>query len=269
MERLVATICLLSIFSSVSHAIFDGKPVEPGSTIAKTSVAIHTKSVTGKHAYCTGVVLSPTLVLTAAHCVSSNDDSEILLGTLVHRKGDRDPKEGGIQIARVYQHPLYKTFKDDDIQEKTRVDIAIVRLASALPEAYKAAELQLDKASFDKKITLSGFGVQTASGGRRNLLDPNSQAENVELRTIAARIDQADNEIFKIDQHRGGVCSGDSGGGMYDPQALEQGRAVVIAINSLAGEASGPTCANVAFGLRLIAHKAWIRQTLQSLGVSF
>ena len=77
---------------------------------------------------CTGVLVAPDLVLSAAHCISPDST------TFAFRPGDGRINRVRHGLVKVYHHPMYE-LTQDRILWKLRFDLAIARLEAPVPAA--------------------------------------------------------------------------------------------------------------------------------------
>lgn len=126
--------------------------------------------------YCTGSIVGPRAVLTAAHCVATEPLASI--------------RAGGVDVEAAYLHPDYG---DAD-------DIALVVLAEAVaiaPVALRRAPMTTADVGAD--VRLVGYGVdETGATGTK--------------REGTARITAIDARTFDIEPGPAMSCGGDSGG---------------------------------------------------------
>lgn len=105
---------------------------------------------------CTGVLISPDLVITAAHCVY--DNLTVTLSSRALVGGTRmSPFDGTeLSISSIHPHPLYKTLLVDQVF----YDIAWVRLSSPAPPTAAFMKVNVNQslpvpASF---VRIAGYG---------------------------------------------------------------------------------------------------------------
>lgn len=175
---------------------------------------------------CTGTLIAPQLVLTAAHCVKDprlGSDLEVLFGS------DAAAPDARVQrVAAVHTHPDYRADGD-------AADLAILVLAEAAP----VAPVPLGSASLagaaGRSVRIVGFGQTRASGE-----PPRTK------RSGTARISEIRDAIFLIAPGPSLSCRGDSGGPLFD---VESGREVLIGVTST----GDPGCATYGRNVRVDA----------------
>lgn len=77
---------------------------------------------------CSGILVAPDLVLSAAHCIAPDST------TFAFRPGDGKINRVRHALIEVFQHPMYETMKDR-VLWRLRFDIAIARLEAPVPAA--------------------------------------------------------------------------------------------------------------------------------------
>ncbi len=230
----------LGLAVTPARAIVGGMPA--GAEMAAQTVMI----VSTRGAACTGAVLAPDLVLTAAHCVAPPADYAVAL------VGSGAPEL--LPAAKIAVHPAY-----DAEQFRTRrptPDLALVKLASPLPARFGRATLPGAGSGLPPKgaqFDIAGFGV-TADGAMRSAGS---------LRTVALpSIGTTGGIMVRLSRPEGaaGACTGDSGG-----PAFRDGR-----VDGIVGWVTGPGgtrgCGGVT-GITLVAlQRDWILPTARALG---
>ena len=182
----------------------------------------------GGHLACSGVLVAPTIVLTAAHCLPGSVDPRSLK---VYR-GDgnaSDRLDGGIAVARGARHPDYpaSVWGWSDIAylvlEEPQTDLALTPVGMSPEDADNAL-------SPGKTALVLGFGVH----------DNGTKAMGVKYSAAAPIKFRSGHEIVMGDAHGDG-CDGDSGGPAF--ARLPEGAWRLVGITS-----RGPTpCGSAAF----------------------
>jgi secreted trypsin-like serine protease len=190
-----------------------------GDTSAVVKLTIRTES--GEVGTCTGTVISPTAVLTAAHCFAFSRSASVVVTAVA----------GGVKVdipaSRVVVHPGFSVSS----QAVLFNDVAVVRTASALP--VPPLPILLSRApAVGEEAVVAGYG-QTENGG--------SAVDDVVAGRAVIRL-VTDNHV-RID-FRGGEshpCRGDSGGALFVEQ--DGGLAIVgVVSQSDPSVSSGQVC---------------------------
>jgi hypothetical protein len=188
--------------------------------------------------FCTGIVLSSHVVLTAAHCMPPGADLRIdIPGT--------SPAPTLLAVDAVMRHPGYRP---DAIRQRERsIDLALVRVVSPLPDGFEPARLAANAGTEPgQAYRLTGFGV-----GVEGEAHTSGQSRSV---TLVARQPLSSVLLWATDPaHRGaGACTGDSGA----PMVAEDGAVAALVVWS-AG-AGSRQCGDLTQALWLAPHRAWI-----------
>lgn len=187
------------IAPSSPDAIIGGELVEPGEHPAVVSVSIGSF-------LCTGTLLTPDLVLTAAHCLQGGfvEPSYVVVGV----GEDRDAPTQPLGVAAFGTHPEFCIPGEDEDCEEDIHDYAWLRLATpaaiddaALPTVVADESLHHRLVRAGASVELVGFGQD--EDGRLGL-----------KRELTSRIVafSASGEEMRIGVSNRDTCKGDSGG---------------------------------------------------------
>jgi hypothetical protein len=196
--------------------------------------------------FCTGVVLAPRVVLTAAHCLRKPSDTLVL-----YRDSANQPVT--VPIAATVRHPSYRA--DAIARRVVSIDLGLLETETALPPTFRPAALATRSPEIGELAILVGYGVvhegQPKSGGA-------PRSASLRVRAPASKI-----LLWAEDSgHAGaGACSGDSGGPIFSADASE----VLALVAWTAGE-NGRKCGALTQGPLVGPARGWIYATLARWG---
>jgi V8-like Glu-specific endopeptidase len=178
-------------------------------------------------AFCSGTLVSPTVVVTAAHCLHEDhvgafaiEGVQIFFGTTVNGPGTT------IDVAEILLHP---GFRSGDPEQDD--DVALLRLAVAAPvEPLPLAATPPEGA----ELTVVGYGR-----------DRSEVAETGVRRVGTATVEQVTDDLIVLRAGPHDTCNGDSGGAAI---------AVVDGIEALVGVHTRSDCATGMLEERVDAH---------------
>ena len=199
-----------------------------------------------KAGFCTGLVLSPRILLTAAHCLRPLRDMA------VHYR-DAAGAAVIIPVDAAVAHPLYRA---DAIKARVEsIDLALIRTARPLgPRFAGAAIADGGPPPIGSSMIVSGYGAARegdwASGGTLRSV------------TLAVREPASKVLIWAADPagRAAGACSGDSGAPVWSADG-----SAAIAIVAWAQGPHGRGCGGLTQGPLLAPLKDWIEETERAL----
>ena len=206
--------------------IIGGDDAEKGEWPSLAALVRANQSDAYKGQFCGGTLISPSWVLTAAHCLEDEtvNSVDVVLGryNLGSDEGER------IEVQELVVHPDYDSRTEDN-------DVALIRLSSPSSQTPSVVIEQddpddLTEQGVDCKIL--GWGATTGMGSYPYRLQeatvPIANQAQVALNYRMAGYDLTDN-MLAAGYMEGGIdtCSGDSGGPLFAPN--EDGTGWVVA----------------------------------------
>ena len=196
------------------------------------TVQRYTVVVAGTKGRCTGVVLAPSLVLTAAHClVAGNLRVYLSLSPAALS-----------EVTQAVPHPAYNA------AQRGSPDLAVLKLAKPLPGNFTPVFLDPRFPGEGADLIVAGYGKGADNDKRTNMV------LRTALQHIANRY-RSYLTLTGVGESTAGAAPGDSGGPVFS----YRGMYALVAI--MVGHAERYTVA-----IPIAPNYAWIRETMESLG---
>jgi hypothetical protein len=239
------------------HPVAVGRPIYHGTPdVAPAHGAVVALTYgPGTGAFCSGTLITPAVVATAAHCLWEQDPTamQVFFGSDVESGGEfRDVSEGRL-------HP---DFDPDGLDG----DLGLLRLASAAPASVTPipalpSTMPLTEAEVGAGVVFSGFGV-TEEGTSGLKLTVSGTIGLVCTGPLQCTFGGAPvgPACFAYAQGSGGPCSGDSGG----PAFIQRiGNEYLAGVTSYGDE----LCSHYGVSTMVSAYEYWIAQFVGTVGV--
>ncbi len=266
------------------QSILNGQPVDEREEYSKKVVMIvqgldFSQATPVFFGICTGVLIQPRVVLTAAHCINNGIDKlRVILGA--------NPRQEELSASMLFRpvgyriHPRYEAKnrgKKDLLALVASTDLAVIYLnrSATFEPNY---ELPIGKSFFNEEypVTVAGYGRTTDLNDTLNMTheELNGRLFKVEI-TITGK--EAEDTYFTQDQWRtSGVCKGDSGAPVFLRHPLtNQLQLLAIAVdvfkfNNDQIQDRDPLhvhsiCSGRGLYLNLNNYKNWIAKSIQEL----
>jgi hypothetical protein len=204
--------------------------------------------------FCTGALIAPKLVLTAAHCVQPGAVYKI-----VEYGADKQPQLRDAKTVAI--HPGFNM--QAMLAHRATADVALLQLEAA-PQGKSAVALGVPQVPIlpGGRFTIAGIGVtirgEGSSGGiiRAAGLVATGKPGTLQIRLVDPLTNGAREGL--------GACTGDSGGPVFEDQ--QGGPAIIGVISWSTGPNGSAGCGGLTGVTPLTLYRDWIVQTARQWG---
>ncbi len=236
-----------AVFAALLAALLPGSAVavvggaESSGPLAAATVMV----LNSRGGVCSGIVLAPDVVLTAAHCVAGREEVR------VHFKG---PDGAPVLIApkAVAMHPGYDS--GAVAGRRRSIDLALLRVPEPLPARFGAVALASGRPGKGEAVIVGGYGVSREGDARSTGTFRTAELASVEPYGPSTIL------LWAAGQAGRGACEGDSGGPVAGPGGS------VVAVTIWAAGTGRRGCGAMSQGMFVAAQRGWIDLTLSGWG---
>ncbi len=256
-SRHVVQILRLTIVPSLAATLMASPAlaIVGGGSAASDSVAHSVLTVVGSRGnFCTGALIAPDLVLTAAHCVQPGATYKVV---------DYSTKPAKLLDTRnVAAHPSFNL--QTLLGHRATADVALLQLAARAPSGAVPAATAVPQIPIEvgAPFTVVGMGVSIrgdgGSGGviRAAGLVATGKPGTLQIRLVDGLTQGARDGL--------GACTGDSGAPVFEDQ---QGKPVIIGVVSWSTGANNTAgCGGLTGVTPLTLYRDWIVQIARAWG---
>ena len=250
MKALLRVCAILALLSAApAYAIVGGgAPSTDG--VARSVVTI----VGSRGNFCTGAVIAPKIVLTAAHCVQPGSDYKI-----VEYGADKQPSLQDVKSVAI--HPGFNM--QTMLAHRATADVALLQLgAPAKGKASAALGAPNIPIQVGSRFTIAGIGVTVRGDGK--------SGGAIRVAGLVATGKPGTLQIRLVDpvgqgtRDGLGACTGDSGAPVFEDK--QTGPAIIGVVSWSTGPNGSAGCGGLTGVTPLTLYRDWLVQTARQWG---
>jgi hypothetical protein len=248
LARTIAALALLSA-SPVYAIVGGGAPSTEG--VARSVLTI----VGSRGNFCTGALIAPNIVLTAAHCVQPGAEYRIV------EYGGAQPTLQDVKSVAI--HPGFKM--DAMLAHRATADVALLQLALAakgkVPARLGMPDIPIRVGS---RFTIAGIGVTVRGDGKSGgIIRTAGLVATGKPGTLQIRLVDP---LGQGTRDGLGACTGDSGAPVFEDK--QNGPVIVGVVSWSTGPNGASGCGGITGVTPLTLYRDWILQTARQWGAA-
>ncbi len=203
--------------------------------------------------FCSGVLISPTHVLSAAHCRKdfAGEVAYVAFGPVA--KKDQLPAGSLIAASFRGNEDFQRSIMFGGLPDRPVNDIALLTLTAPAPPAHKPAVLlqMADDVAVGETVVIAGFGLISAMPSQRSSSGTLRQTE-----TSLVKLSPASKEVLIKGRSDNAACNGDSGGPVYVRRGQD------LKLLGVTSRGTGMPCQSDTVYTDVRYFSAWLQQQL-------